>query len=231
LRAIDNNLSVAAKGNLIHPFVSPDATVAKRRLETVEYDSQDAESIRAQLQALKAENAELVSVRRDLEKENVRLVFEETNFGNKLITYQENIDSMERTIANRDDTINNLRLSLSNAEEKNHVLERDIKDRDCTIDDLRNSLDKANDKLTEALTECDDLSYDLDRALERGSRYKSERDSNYRKVEKLEEKLVDREDYIADQRGMIRTYHEFLGERNVRQKTENTEKTGGCSLM
>jgi peptidoglycan hydrolase CwlO-like protein len=166
-----------------------------KRLETV--DSQDAVLIHAQFEALKSENAELASVRRDLEKENVRLILEETNFQNKLSTYQENIQSMECTIANHDHMIDNLCMPLSKAEEKSCVSEHDIADRDCTIDELCNSLAKANDKLMEALSECDDLTYDVERALEGANHYKSEWDNNYRKVEKLEKKLDDKECYSA----------------------------------
>ena len=165
----------------------------------------DAVSIHAQFEALKSEKSEL-------EKENVRLVLEEKNIQNMLSTYQE---SMERTIENRDDTIQNLRILLSKAEEKCRMSERVIADRDRTIDELRNSLAKADDKLSDAFSEIDELTFDFEEASERASRYKSERDNNYKRVERLEYMLDDRELQLAENRGMIRTYqahHEIFEE-------------------
>ena len=55
-------------------------------------------------------------------------------------------------------------------------------------------------------------------------------DINYKKVEKLENKLDDKEHQIAEQHGMILNYqahHDFFKEQNIWQKIEKT----GCSFM
>ena len=52
---------------------------------------------------------------------------------------------------------------------------------------------QGHDKLREELSECDDLTFDVKWALEWASCYKSEWDNNYKKVEKLENKLDDKE--------------------------------------
>ena len=88
--------------------------------------------------------------------------------------------------------MDNLCISLSKAKGKSCMSECDITDCDCTIDELCNSFAKADDKLGEALSECNDLTFDVERALEHASHYKSEWDNNYKKVEKSENKLDDK---------------------------------------